>query len=145
MPVESLSPRILVVRYLLFVIFLFEARYILQLKKAKRNNQPNKRYPQCLVYTCNLCLQNSVKTQLTKKYQLNRQHSNFFFNNFCIFFNIFEKRSTKCLPVVPVYTFQDVPVSIPWCHRKTFQQFAVYVDKTYLRNLYLDLDLTIYV
>lgn len=70
----------------------------------------------------------------------------FFFNDFCIFFNIFEKKmSTKCLPVVPVYTFQDVPVSIPWCHRKTFQQFAVYVDKTYLRNLYLNLDLTIYV
>lgn len=93
MPVEGLSPRILVVRYFLFVIFfLFETRYILQLKKAKRNNQPNKRYPQCLVYTCNLCLQNSVKTQLTKKYQLNRQHSNFFFNNFCIFFNIFEKK-----------------------------------------------------
>lgn len=95
MPVESLSPRILVVRYLLFVIFLFEARYILQLKKAKRNNQPNKRYQQCLVYTCNLCLQNSVKTQLTKKYQLNRQHSNFFFNNFCIFFNIFEKKGQR--------------------------------------------------
>lgn len=53
--------------------------------------------------------------------------------------------STKCLPVVPVYTFQDVPDSIPWCHRKTFQQFAVYVDKTYLRNLYLNLDFTIYV
>lgn len=127
--------------------FLFEARYILQLKKAKRNNQPNKRYPQCLVYTYNLCLRNSVKTQLTKKYQLNRQHSNFFF--FLIIFAYFliylKKRSTKCLPVVPVYTFQDVPVSIPWCHRKTFQQFAVYVDKTYLRNLYLNLDFTIYV
>lgn len=146
MPVESLSPRILVVRYFLFVIlFLFETRYILQLKKAKRNNQPNKRYPQCLVYTCNLCLQNSVKTQLTKKYQLNRQHSNFFFYNFCIFLIYLKKRSTKCLPVVPVYTFQDVPVSILWSHRKTFQQFAIYVDKTYLRNLYLNLDLTIYV
>lgn len=59
--------------------FLFEARYILQLKKAKRNNQPNKRYPQCLVYTCNLCLQNSVKTQLTKKISIKSATFYFFF------------------------------------------------------------------
>lgn len=105
-----------------------------------KTNQPNQRFIQYLVYTCNLCVHNSVTCTINKNNndQLNGQYSFFLLYFLCIFVIFLNTKiyglcltirrdrkrwSTEFLPVFSVsprrsvYTFQDVPVS-PWCPPK---------------------------